>query len=169
MKRRSRTASSGPNLSRKVRSLVKIKRSLLTCIRNRGAVLLETLQSTKKEIRSNSVRQKKKETRVAQRRRGYERMVIRPGYHNTEKLDKTGSTFAPPTHDHEQTDEPPHTFLHHQTPTSKHSPLLAPFCSSRLLISPAHHRCHSSWFFPLTSLSSGSRLSIICTTTSSAV
>jgi hypothetical protein len=35
-------------------------------------------------------------------------MVIRPGYHNTEKPDKTGgSTFAPPTHDHEQTDEPP--------------------------------------------------------------
>jgi len=33
-----------------------------------------------------------------------------------------------------------HFFLHHHTPTSRHSPLDAPFCSSRLvIIQPLHH------------------------------
>jgi len=61
------------------------------------------------------------------------------------------------------------TFLHHQTPTSRHSPLDAPFCSSKLVIIHPHHLCHSSWFFPLTSFRRGSKLSINCITTSSAV
>ena len=92
-------ASGEPSLSRKVRSLVKIKRSLLMqWNRDRGAVLLETLQSTKTEIRSNSVRQKMKETRVARRRRGYERMVIRPGYHNTEKTRQDWRQYVCPSH-----------------------------------------------------------------------
>jgi hypothetical protein len=39
----------------------------------------------------------------------------------------------------------PYTFLHHHTPTSRHSPLDAPFCSSRfVIIHPLHH---VSFFF----------------------
>lgn len=40
----------------------------------------------------------------------------------------------------------PHTFLHHHTPTSRHSPLDAPFCSSRfVIIQPLRLLASSLW------------------------
>jgi hypothetical protein len=47
--------------------------------------------------------------------------------------------------------------------------LLASYISEVEIRRTYHHRCHSSWFLPLTSLSRGSRLSIIWITTSKAV